>query len=731
VTATPKKIDKYDVVDVIGRGGMGVVYKAIDRALDRFVAIKMVTSADEGDGDLLKRFYREAQFTAKLRHQNIVTVYDLGEFSGKPYLVMEYLSGRSLDVMLAGPPISLQQRIHCIWQVCNGLHYAHSRQPSIIHRDIKPANIVVGEEGTAKIIDFGIARLGQSRNTRTGHIMGSYQYMSPEQINGSELDARTDIFSTGVVLYQTLTSRLPFEGSTISETLQNIMGAPPRPLLQFLKGYPARLDEVVTRALAKNREERYQSANEFAFDLLEIEEELKRGLFGSYLERAETLVRTGDYEQAKEELLQILEVDRQHARANELMHKVEQASTKEQRKSRAVHLQENAEEALKLNRLKEAVSYLDQAARLDPANAELRSFRERVAGMQARAERVSEILSRAERALRDEDFAEAQRAVREALRFDPESVRAKSFMGIVEAKLSGGRDLEGATSQKDQSWQDDPANKPTRGLEETVVGWPMMQKGSVEPIWSDTGASEVWSPDASDTDRSSASEIRRNGPMPTFGSNDATAGLPVFDAPVEAVPKNEDSFSARHEAGPSVDAAGVSERGEAAEPASPTTEAQSAANWPKDVLRAVEKQLAVFVGPLAKVIVKKAAARTRDADEFYNLLAAGIERESDRNAFLAGMRNQGTGCKDSGYQAVRAQVRQSLQNPAQDETLTPAVVQKAARLLGQYVGPLSGLFTKKAAQIADCERTLYILLAEHVPDSERDRFLQEAGISSV
>jgi tetratricopeptide (TPR) repeat protein len=646
-TATPKKIDKYEVLDVIGRGGMGVVYKAIDRSLDRFVAIKMVTSADEQHGDLLQRFYREAQFTAKLRHQNIVTVYDLGEFSGKPYLVMEYLAGRSLDAMLAGPPLTLEQRIHCISQVCNGLQYAHSRQPSIIHRDIKPANIVIAEDGTAKIIDFGIARLGQTRNTRTGFVMGSYQYMSPEQISGAELDGRTDIFSTGVVLYQALTSKLPFEGRTISETLQNIIGSPAPALRHHLKEYPARLDEVVTRALAKNREERYQSASEFAFDLIEIEEELKRGLFGDYLGRAETLVRGGNYERAKQELAHVLEVDRQHARANELMREVERATAKQQRQSRAQRLRAEAEEALKCNRLADAASYLDQAVRLEPANAELQTFRERVSGVQARAERMSEILGRAERALAAEDLVEAERAVGEALRFAPESVRAKSFKRIVEAKLAGGPASERtprAKQSRTEGSPEDPADAPTRGLGETGVGeWPFAQTGS--------------------------------------------------------------------------------------QAASPTTEAQAAANWPEEILRAVEKQLAVFIGPLAKVIVKKAAARTRNADEFYKLLAAAIERKSDREAFLAGMQNHGCGKGDAGYQKVRDQVRGVLQTSATEERLTPAIVQRAARLLGQYVGPLSGLYTKKAAQIADCERTLYLLLAEHVGDSERDRFLQEAGIT--
>jgi serine/threonine protein kinase len=220
-SSLPKKIDRYDVIDLIGRGGMGVVYKAIDRSLNRLVAIKMVTAAENAQQDLLTRFYREAQFTANLRHPNIVTVYDLGEFAGSPYLVMEYLAGQSLDSMLA-QPLTLLQKISYIRQVCNGLQYAHGRQPSIVHRDIKPANLVVVEENTIKIVDFGIARLGQSRNTRSGQLMGSYHYMSPEQITDAELDGRTDIFSAGIVLYQLLTLKLPFEGSGIVQTLNMI-----------------------------------------------------------------------------------------------------------------------------------------------------------------------------------------------------------------------------------------------------------------------------------------------------------------------------------------------------------------------------------------------------------------------------------------------------------------------------------------------------------------------------
>src|ERR1700758_812530 len=217
----PKKISKYDVVDLIGKGGMGVVYKAVDRALGRPVAIKVVNGAAEHSE--LERFYREAQFTAGLRHPNIVVVYDLGDFEGRPYLVMEYLDGQSLESMLPTKTMTMLQKISYVRQICNGLEYAHSRQPSIIHRDIKPANIVVLADGSVKIVVCGMPGLVHPRHTRAGQLIGTLNYMSPEQIKGADLDARSDIFSTGVVLYQLLTSKLPFAGGGIAQTLKQIV----------------------------------------------------------------------------------------------------------------------------------------------------------------------------------------------------------------------------------------------------------------------------------------------------------------------------------------------------------------------------------------------------------------------------------------------------------------------------------------------------------------------------
>ena len=397
----PKKISKYDVLDLIGSGGMGVVYKAVDRALGRLVAIKMVTGAAE-PGELLQRFYREAQFTANLRHPNIVIVYDLGDFEGRPYLVMEYLDGQSLESMLATKTITLLQKISYVRQICSGLEYAHSRQPSIIHRDIKPGNIVVLADGSVKIVDFGIARLVHSRHTRAGQIMGSFQYMSPEQINDLDLDGRSDIFSTGVVLYHLLTSKHPFAGSGIAQTLNRIVWSPPPPLSQFIQGYPPALDRIVARALAKEREERYPSASEFSFDLLEVEEHLKSGLFGEYISRAERLLRDGQLDRAKQELINVLQIDREHVRANELIRQVVQSIVKKQ-------------------------GCPEEAIRLENAAKEWQAVRDHGIAARARSEKLNEVLSRAERAYSAGDLKGASRAVDEAFELDPDAARAKSL----------------------------------------------------------------------------------------------------------------------------------------------------------------------------------------------------------------------------------------------------------------------------------------------------------------
>ncbi len=202
-----EQIGKYQIVERIGRGGMGTVFKAHDPVLDRLVALKVISSEGDVTEELKARFFREAQACAKLSHPNIVVVHDLGEAAGKLFIVMEFLDGQELKHVIERKTLPLEDKLSLMIQVCDGLHFAH--QKGIIHRDIKPGNIFVLRNGQVKILDFGIARIAAGTDpglTRTGLIMGTLRYMSPEQARG-RVDHRSDIFSVGAVFYELLAGR--------------------------------------------------------------------------------------------------------------------------------------------------------------------------------------------------------------------------------------------------------------------------------------------------------------------------------------------------------------------------------------------------------------------------------------------------------------------------------------------------------------------------------------------
>ncbi|MDO8834970.1 MAG: serine/threonine-protein kinase [Vicinamibacterales bacterium] len=258
----PTRIGRYEIVEMVGRGGMGAVYRGRDSVLDRDVAIKMMSAEYVEDEERRARFYREARAAAKLQHRNIITVFEFGEHDGHPYMVMEFLRGMDLQRrMRTPPPIPLDQKLDFAIGLLLGLGLAH--QNGVIHRDVKPANVWVLEDGTVKLLDFGIAKLGASSSTRHAGVMGTVAYMSPEQVSGRVLDGRSDIFSAGVVLYELLAGRKPFEGETVTEVMVGIIERQPAPIPDV----PQALRTVLERALEKNPETRYQTAADFAADL--------------------------------------------------------------------------------------------------------------------------------------------------------------------------------------------------------------------------------------------------------------------------------------------------------------------------------------------------------------------------------------------------------------------------------------------------------------------------------
>jgi serine/threonine protein kinase len=326
-----RPLSKYDVIGVLGRGGMGVVYKATDAHLERLVAIKMLNLRYADEPELLKRFYREAQSTAGFQHPNIVTVYGFGEQDGNPYLVMEYLDGESLAGILASRrSVTLAQKIGYALDACAGLSYAHAR--GTVHRDIKPANIMVLRNGSVKLVDFGIAHTASSTLTGSREFVGSLYYMSPEQVeNKISLDERTDVFSMGVVLYELCTNELPFDGGSPPATLLKIMHEAPKPLGSYSIAYRTELEPIIFRALAKNREERYQSINALVVDLLRVYEKLNDELLSSALRQAQILQEEGNLQRAEELLQHLLKVSPINRQVFSLLRDVRQKAGEEER----------------------------------------------------------------------------------------------------------------------------------------------------------------------------------------------------------------------------------------------------------------------------------------------------------------------------------------------------------------------------------------------------------------
>jgi eukaryotic-like serine/threonine-protein kinase len=436
-----KRIGKYEVIDLLGRGGMGLVYRAFDRQLNREVAIKTVTEGFTGDQEMLQRFYREAAKTGALKHPNIVIVYDLGEQDGFPYIVMEYLSGDPLDRLIQSQqPQPIAYKLKIIEQVCYALGYAHRND--VVHRDVKPGNIIVQPDGIVKLLDFGIARQEKTDGhlTRTGHVIGTVQYMAPERLKGESFDGRSDIFSVGVVMFQLLTGQLPFTGDY--SIVQKILAEKQPSLRQFLEHYPVALDDILDRALAKNPKDRYETADEMAAEVSSVAHELKKEQVAEWIERAERLVKDEQYTTAREVLLQLLKLDSQYTRARQLIAQVQQSLILRQRAEQVRQLCEQAQAAASDRRYDEAIADLQEASNLDPSNSELAELLETVRQKKRRRQLVEGYLQQADVARDRGDLESAEAVIAKALEVDGEDSRVRA------AHVALARLLEEAARQK-------------------------------------------------------------------------------------------------------------------------------------------------------------------------------------------------------------------------------------------------------------------------------------------
>jgi serine/threonine protein kinase/tetratricopeptide (TPR) repeat protein len=259
-------IGHYQIIKKIGAGGMGEVYLAEDTKLKRQVALKFLPHQYASDRDLRERFTREAQAAAKLDHPNIVPVYEVGEYQDRPYFAMAHIEGQSLRDVIKDGRLGINEAIDLTMQICEGLHKAH--EAGVVHRDIKPSNIIIDNDGRARLVDFGLAMVsGEDKLTKTGSTLGTAGYMSPEQVTGKKVDHRADIFSTGVILYEMLTGRKPFEGDNEAAIARAITDTSPEPIARFKSGTSGELQQIIDKALSKDPDLRYQHADGMLADL--------------------------------------------------------------------------------------------------------------------------------------------------------------------------------------------------------------------------------------------------------------------------------------------------------------------------------------------------------------------------------------------------------------------------------------------------------------------------------
>ncbi|MFB3922550.1 MAG: protein kinase [Terriglobia bacterium] len=429
-----KKLGKYTVKSELGRGAMGVVYLGEDPRLGRLVALKTMSSTID-DAELLQRFYREAQSAGKLHHPNIVTIYDIDEADGIPFIAMEFLEGETVERIIASrKELPLVKKLDIIVQVCKGLHYAH--QNGIVHRDVKGGNIVVKNDGTVKLVDFGIARLvASAAMTRAGLVMGTPMYMAPEQVMGLPVDHRADLFSIGVILYEFLTYKNPFSAPDTAAILYKIVQATPPPIHDSFSDCPPGLEEAVQHALEKDREKRYQSGEDFAFDLQQIADSIRRETLEAFVDEGRQHLEQGEFELAKESLRRVLEIDSNHNIARNLLVKVKEHMLHVQNQQRIEEILPQANEFLAAENYDQAIAFLDEVLQLDPDQPSAKDLKRRASAARARRLKLVQQMESAGKLAEAGDLSGSKAQLDEVLAIDPQHTSAQALMSWVTREM--------------------------------------------------------------------------------------------------------------------------------------------------------------------------------------------------------------------------------------------------------------------------------------------------------
>ena len=427
-SAPLSRIGRYDVICELGRGGMGVVYRAEDKLIGRDVAIKTLT---EVTPELRERFYVEAK-SGILSHPNIATVYELGEHEGIPFIAMEFLPGDSLDKILRKRGrLSVLESLLIVEQVCAGLGYAH--QHGLVHRDVKPANVIVLPDGRSKIVDFGIARMVDHgpRLTKTDGVVGTFHYIAPERLKGEASDGRADIWSVGVMLYEMIAGELPFKGKDVA-ALYRVIHESYVPLAELVEDVPESLGVVIEKTLAKDVDKRYATAEELALDLQPIRDGLKRERVEELLESARKLSEEHQFANARTLLLQAQRIDPANTNTRILLQEVQDQLNHLQRGEQLRQILGQAEDAVASQQYDDAITYFTQAKKLDAeGSSDLTARIEKVEALQARLQQVRSLAEQASEARKRGDLTMAKNLLERALKLDENNTNLRNAHSII------------------------------------------------------------------------------------------------------------------------------------------------------------------------------------------------------------------------------------------------------------------------------------------------------------
>lgn len=422
------KLGKFEILSKVGQGAMGVVYKARDPLINRIVALKTLKPGLFEDSSLRRRFYAEARSAGNLRHPNIVTIYELGHEGDMPFIAMQFLQGESLDKVIdRSPNLPLSQRVGFMAYTCRALDHAHRQNPPVIHRDIKPANVVVGPDGSVVVVDFGIARIGDtSMSLSSGLLIGTLNYMAPQLFHGGTADAQSDIWAAGVMFYELLAYRRPFRGDHAAALMSNVVLEEPRPIEEAAPGTPEDVAKIIYRMLAKSVEERYHSMEEVLLDLEPVWKHLLHADIHIMLENSERLLNEGDLLAAKSEIVQILSWDSTNIEAK----RVSDLINVELRKQKLIpevrlHV-ENAERLLAEGHNEEARSEAQLALKLQSSYQPAAEIVRQAQAAIDQERKIRHALHASEETMAEGSLTEAERQLAQALALDPGNEEAQN-----------------------------------------------------------------------------------------------------------------------------------------------------------------------------------------------------------------------------------------------------------------------------------------------------------------